>query len=154
MITAITPFPTPIPSRSNPAQWAENYETNFLDKLNPFITELNAFGVDLQALATAMTLNDTTTTSSSSNTIEIGDKTFAVDSGKSFQIGMTLIAAYNSENFIAGNVKSYSGTTLIITATVASFSISSGPYASWTISLSGPVAGVVVLSPSVALGVI
>ncbi len=76
-----------------------------------------------------------TTTSSTSESIGTGSKTFTVDSGLALATGQTVIVAYDSSNKMEGTVTSYSGTTLIVNIT--SIIGSGGPYTSWTISLSG-----------------
>lgn len=127
---AITPLPTP-PTRSDPA--------SFSARGDAFMSSLSKFQVEANALAAAMNLNSTTDTSSTSNTIGIGSKTFTVASGKSFQPGMYLVVADTaapSTNSMSGQVTSYTGTSLVLNV----LSISgSGTKTSWTISLTGPV---------------
>lgn len=95
------------------------------------------FGTQVNAAATAMNLNSVTDTSSTSNSIGTGAKTFTVSSGKSFLAGMYLVIADTaapSTNSMFCQVTSYSGTTLIVNC----ISISgSGTKTAWTISQSG-----------------
>jgi hypothetical protein len=76
-----------------------------------------------------------TTTSTTSESIGTGSKTFTVDSGLALSIGQVVIIAYDASNKMEGTVTSYSGTTLVVNVT--SITGSGGPYTSWAISLSG-----------------
>lgn len=92
-------------------------------------SESNA-ALSATAAAAAATTNDT---SSTSNTIaNTGDKTFTVSAGKSFVLGQYLRVANSSTAWMAGTVKSYSGTTLVVTM---EDSAGSGTFASWSISI-------------------
>lgn len=86
------------------------------------------------ATAAASTLTATSTTS---NTIGTGDFTFTTQASKNFIAGQPIIAASsaNGANYIHGYVKSYSGTTLMITETDLG---GSGTFSSWNIGVSGP----------------
>ncbi len=75
-----------------------------------------------------------TTTSSTSETIGTGSKTFTVESGLALSTGQTVIIAYDASNKMEGSVTSYSSTTLVVNVTS---STGSGTYADWDISLSG-----------------
>lgn len=68
-------------------------------------------------------------TSTTSNTIGKGEKTFTVSSGKGYVVDEPILL-YNSSNQIYGKVKSYSGTTLVVTITDYT---GSGTITSWTI---------------------
>lgn len=125
---AITNLPTP-PARSDTP-------TNFITKADAFIAALPLFVTESNAQAAALTLNSTNDTSSTSNIIGTGAKTFTVSSGKSFQPGMYLVIADTaapSTNSMFGQVTSYSGTSLIINILSVR---GSGTKASWTISQS------------------
>ncbi len=127
---AITELP-PAPSRADPANFSDEADA-LLGALDQFVTEANA-------QAAALTLNDTTDTSSSSVVIGTGAKTFTVTAAKSFQPGMWLViadAAAPSTNSMMGQITSYSGTTLIMNITVI---LGSGTKSSWIISQSAPV---------------
>jgi hypothetical protein len=76
-----------------------------------------------------------TTTSTTSESIGTGSKTFTVDSGLALSTGQTVIIAYDASNKMEGTVTSYSVTTLVVNVT--SVTGSGGPYTSWSISLSG-----------------
>lgn len=76
------------------------------------------------------------TTSSTSNTIGLGNKTFTVPSGLGFFPGQYLLVqdALSSLNYMVGRVVSYSGTSLVFNSTVVA---GSGTKTNWTIDLSG-----------------
>jgi hypothetical protein len=81
-------------------------------------------------------LLSTSTVSTSSITIDTAStKTFAVETNKGFLPGMFLVAANTgaSSNFIAGQVVSYSGSTLVMSNTSRG---GSGSFGAWTISQS------------------
>jgi len=67
--------------------------------------------------------------STTSNTIAKGEKTFTVSSGKAYTVGEPILL-YDSNNSLYGTVKSYSGTTLVVTVTDLT---GSGTVSSWTI---------------------
>jgi hypothetical protein len=99
-----------------------NYVEGFPDALEDFVTQAG----DLY--------NSTSTTS---NTIGTGSKTFAVDSGKPYQAGTPLRiadAAAPATNFLDVIVTSYSGTSLVVD--VFGFA-GSGTYTSWTVNIGG-----------------
>ncbi len=69
-------------------------------------------------------------TSSTSNSIATGSKTFTVGSGLGYLAGDMVTAEYSSGNYMTGTVTSYSSTTLILNITTI---VGSGTYASWKI---------------------
>jgi hypothetical protein len=73
------------------------------------------------------------TTSTSSVIVETGDKTFTVASGLAYSVGQPIIAI-STTNKLMGVVKTYSGTTLVMTVTSV---IGSGTQSSWNINISG-----------------
>jgi hypothetical protein len=92
----------------------------------------------MNAVAAAMNLNSTSDTSTTSNTISSGNKTFTVSSGKSFVGGMWLTFADTSlpsTNSIVGQVASYSSTTLVVDVP-ANGVFGSGTKTAWIISQS------------------
>jgi len=99
-----------------------NYVDGFPDALEDFVTQAGDI------------YNDT---SSTSETIGTGPKTFTVSSGKPYQEGTPLRiadAASPDENFLDCVVTSYSGTAL----TVNAFGFAgSGTFSSWTINIGG-----------------
>jgi hypothetical protein len=103
------------------------------------VPELNAWTVQVNALALALNLNSTNDTSASSNTLGVGAKTFTVSTGKSFQPGMYLVfadTAAPSTNSMLVQVTSYSGSTLVVNS--ISYS-GSGTKTAWVISQSAPI---------------
>lgn len=107
----------------------------FLAALPTLVTELNAMGT-LYNLAT-------TTSSSTSNAIGTGSKTFTVASGLGFSSGMSIVVSNTGTpiNSMYGQVVSYSGVTLVVS--VGSFT-GSGTFTAWSISLAIPNVGVLV----------
>lgn len=77
-----------------------------------------------------------TATSTTSNTIGTGDKTFSIAAGKQFQTGMymLIVDAGNSANWMFGQVSSYSGSSITVTVTVVG---GSGTSSSWQLFISG-----------------
>jgi len=125
--------PPTAPSRSNPSTFSTLADA-FLSWLSTtFVTELNA-------TIAAMNTNDTISASTSSVAIGTGSKSFTVDTGKSYQVGMSVKIAYDSSNWMHGEVTSYNSGTgaLVVNVTLVS---GSGTQASWTITLSGPSLG-------------
>ena len=119
------------PDTNNPSAFAAEADLAWT-QLKGVIPQINAFGRALRLVATS-------DTSTSTNTVDsIGDKTFIVSANKSFLPGQFLILADSSEptiNSVYGQVKSYSGTTLVVTAI---YSRGSGTKSAWTITLSAP----------------
>ena len=126
----ITPLPTP-PSRSAPTTFSTLADA-FLGALPTFVTEANA-------TAAAMNLNDTTATSVTSLAIGTGSKSLTVDTGKSYQPGMSVKIARTSSpsNWMHGDVTSYNSGTGALVVNVTTI-LGSGTYTDWTITLSGP----------------
>lgn len=77
-----------------------------------------------------------TASSTSSNDIGVGNKTFAVPAGKMFTPGVRVSAVNpgNSAQWMSGPVVSYSGTTLVVGVDATN---SSGTVATWNISVTG-----------------
>lgn len=77
-----------------------------------------------------------TGTSNSSLAIGAGNKTFVTQAGELYTPGIWMIAVSqaNTANYMAGQVTSYSGTTLVINVTIVG---GSGTFADWNLSLSG-----------------
>lgn len=87
---------------ANNQSWLDYFLT-LAPALNEFAGQLNTFS--------------TTASSTTSNTITtLGNKTFTVQAGKSFQVGMSVRASFDSDNYINAEVVSYSGTTLVVNA--------------------------------------
>jgi len=76
------------------------------------------------------------TTSTTSNTITNGAKTFTVASGLSYTPTQDITIVYDAANHMHGSVTSYSGTTLVVDI-VQHSQTSPGPYTQWTINVGG-----------------
>lgn len=120
---------------SNPLGLAGlGYKTVIPAAYNAMATLSTAMVAEANVAVSSTLLNSSVTTSSSSNTIGTGTKSFAVQTGKSFPIGMIARATDVSDtaNYVSGAVQSYdSGTgVLVIDATATG---GSGTIASWSI---------------------
>ena len=108
---------------------AETAETN------AETAETNAEAAQAAAEAAAILAASTlTSTSSSSNSIGTGNKTFTTQANKQYQTGQFIEAVdqANNVNFMWGQVVSYSGTTIVIDSQVTG---GSGTISSWYISV-------------------
>ncbi|CAB5224756.1 hypothetical protein UFOVP742_1, partial [uncultured Caudovirales phage] len=76
------------------------------------------------------------TTSTTSNTITNGTKTFTVASGLSYTATQDITIVFDNNNHMHGSVTSYSGTTLVVEI-VQHSQTSPGPYTQWTINVGG-----------------
>jgi hypothetical protein len=77
-------------------------------------------------------VQDTSSTSITSNSIGAGSKTFAVEAGKGYKVNMPVRASATTGNYMDGVVTAYSGTSL--TVNFAS-SNGTGTFTSWNIFL-------------------
>ena len=127
---AITALPT-APSRTTPATFSTQADA-FVAALGLFVTEANA-------LAAAMNLNDTTANSTTSVAIGTGAKTFTVDTGKSFEPGMSVKIASeaNPSKWMHGDVTTYNTVTGELVTNILQV-LSSGTYTDWIVTLSAP----------------
>lgn len=114
----------------NLTQSQPDFDTNtqaILDYIAEFAPQLNEWvGAYVQ---------DTSTGSSTSNTIGTGSKTFTVESDKGYKVNMPVRASATIGNYMDGIVTAYSGTSL--TVNFAS-SNGSGTFTSWQIFLTVP----------------
>ena len=78
------------------------------------------------------------TTSTSTNTIATGTKTFTVEANKQFSAGMPVLVSGVSDatNYMYGFVTSYSGTTLVVNVTATN---GTGSISNWNITMTGPI---------------
>ncbi|MBU1692303.1 MAG: hypothetical protein KJ958_05550 [Gammaproteobacteria bacterium] len=125
----ITPLSTPVPSRSAPPEVFIARMDTLLSELPLMVAQLNAFGASLNTLAT-------TSSSVTSLAVGTGSKALTVDTGKSYQVGMTVKIASTASptNWMLGEVVSYDTVTGALVATVSGTQ-GSGTMALWTISL-------------------
>jgi hypothetical protein len=77
----------------------------------------------------------TTTTSSSSVAIGTGAKSFTVQTGLGYVVGMTLRLAFDSTNYMTGDITSYNSGTGALVMNITAV-VGSGTRATWAISLS------------------
>jgi hypothetical protein len=131
---AVTPLPDPPLRSDEPAL--------FIEKANLFLGALPQFANELDAVTTAMNNNSTNSTSTTSNTIaSSGNKTFTVDTGKSYLPGQTVKAASTLDGTIwmQGEVIAYNPATGLLTITMNA-SQGSGTIADWTLSMATSIA--------------
>lgn len=136
-MTTITALPTP-PARTMTSEAFVTAADNFMGALPTFATQTNAVASEINTMAAAMSLNATTDTSATSNTIGTGAKTFTVTAGKSFVPGMWLTivdTAAPTTNGMFAQVASYSTTSLVVNVTGT---MGSGTKTAWTIAQSAP----------------
>jgi len=130
---AITPLPTPAPTRTDPATFSARADS-LVAALPTMVTEMNA-------TAEAMNLNDTSSTSTASLLISVASKSLTVAAAKSYLPGMSVKIARTSSpsNWMHGDVTSYNSTTGALVVNVTSI-LGSGTYTDWTVTFSAPVA--------------
>lgn len=122
---------------TTPPEITTRGRSGFSAQVAAFVTWLTGtFIGELDAVVAAFNFNSTTDTSTTSNAIATGAKTFTVSASKSFSGGMFLMIADTaapSTNWMFGQVTSYSGTTLVMNITSIG---GSGTKTAWTISQS------------------
>lgn len=118
------------PQTSNPS--------TFNAKADKLLTDLIDWTQQANDTANALNLNDSNGTSASSVLIGTGSKTFTANTGKSWQIGMTLKIASTAsgQNNMTGDVTAYNSGSGALSVNVTN-TAGSGTFASWTISQSG-----------------
>lgn len=125
--------PAVIPQRGdsqNPDEWIDAadawvaYEAQLASALNDWIN----------AIILVQSGLDFTATSTTSNSVGTGSKSWSIGTGKAYQIGMKVYAAQtsNTGNRMTGTVTGYSGGTITIDMTG---SVGSGTHTDWTIGL-------------------
>src|SRR5262245_2647564 len=109
--------------------------TNAQNSANAAATSAtNAANSATQAAQSALNMVGTSTTS---NDLTTGNKTFTTQSGKYFNVGSYVLVVDNANptvNYLHGKVTSYSGTTLGMTASAVG---GTGTKSDWTIYVSG-----------------
>ncbi len=127
----ITALP-PAPSRSDPPATFVAKADAFIAALPNLVAELTAFGAALNNLST----NGSSTTSL---TIGTGSRSLIVETGKSYQLGMSVKIASTASptSWMHGDVTSYTSGTGVLVVNVTTTN-GSGTLAAWTVSLSAP----------------
>lgn len=133
---ALTPLATesdPLPTPTSPS--------TFNDDMDRFInTKLPLLAEEVDAVATAFTLNATNSTSITSISIGTGTKNYTVEVSKSYVKGMFVVAADSaapSTNYNYGQVLSYDSGTGALSIDVTN-AAGSGTKTSWVISQTSP----------------
>lgn len=120
-----------VPTGTSRINWIKYYDSNPANS-----QQVDQFGAFSHGLNTDIVSTTTWSTSSTtSNSISSGSKTFTVDAGLSITVGQGALAS-SGTNSMFGTVTSYSSTTLIIDVTST---IGSGTYADWIITNSSAV---------------
>lgn len=157
----ITVLPT-APSRSDAPSVFITRADAFVAALIPFVSETNSVATWISgqmptvesavgsanaaaasaasaaaSAASAVASPGTSATSTTNVLIGTGTKTFTVQTGKSFVVGMFMIAYNSSTNWMFGQVTAYNSGTGQLDINVSKTS-GSGTFASWTISLTSP----------------
>lgn len=125
----ISTAPEP-PNRNSPSDFSTKADALLAWLVTTFIAELNA-------TATAMNLNATTSTSATSLAIGTGSKSLTVETDKSYQVGQSIKVAFDSSNWMHGEVTSYNAGTGALVVNVSIIK-GSGTKTAWTVTLSGP----------------
>jgi hypothetical protein len=102
--------------------WLKYFDTNPLDSVGT----LGSHGLNLDIKASTWA-----TTSSTSNTIQLGQATFTVASSTLPTFVNQSVMVASGANFMVGTVVSYASTTLTINVTLA---IGAGTYTTWTVT--------------------
>lgn len=121
--------------------WPTTGDPEFDSKADAIGPALQTFITETNATAAAMSLNSTNDTSTTSNTLGEGSKSFTVSTDKSFQPGMYLVIADTaapSTNSMVVQVTSYNISTGDLVVSVISFA-GSGTKTAWIISLTANV---------------
>lgn len=99
-----------------------------------FVAALDTFGTEANALAQAMNFNATNSTSATSWTVaSSGSQAFAIETGKSYVIGMTVKVASTAsgQNWGLGDVTAASSGSVTVAFRASN---GSGTFSAWTIS--------------------
>ena len=133
-VMAITPLPDPPLRGQAPAVFIERAEAT--------MAALPVFAVEANAAALAMTANSTNSTSSDDHTLaSTGSKTFTVQIGKSYVVGMTVraAAAIDGTAWMQGDVTAYNAVTGSLSITMNAKQ-GTGSYSSWVLCQSSAAA--------------
>ncbi len=111
-------------------------QSDYIDELDQLVSDINTNAASKSYVDLAVAGGSLTASSVTSNTIGTGAKTFTIEAGRAYTVGMVLRISYTTTptNYMKGYITAYSGTTLSITVTDVN---GSGTYASWSIGLEG-----------------
>lgn len=124
------------PQRSDPDTFSSKADTLLGTDLPAFVTQANALAEEMNNNLNASALG-VTATSSSSVAIGTGAKSFTIETGRGYVVGMTLKAASTADpagDYMVGTVTAYNGGTGALTLEVER-AIGSGTLASWALSV-------------------
>lgn len=127
---AMTPPPSPVPSRSQTPEV-------FVPAMNALIEWLSTFVSEADAAVLAFNFNSTNTVSTTSLTIGVTTQNLTVETGKSFRPGQSIVCARTSDakKWMRGEILSYdSGTGALSFDARLTNSSMGGPFTDWTIS--------------------
>ena len=117
------------PDGVNRIEMLKYYDSNILDGTNFQQDQFGAFSHDLNV--DIVSSQSWTTSSTTSNTISQGTKTFTVSANLPTFTGQSVTVFNQGINQMFGTVVSYTGTTMVLDITTA---IGSGTYTQWTIT--------------------
>lgn len=128
----LTPLPTPPSRAAGEADFNAGMDA-YLTAFNNSALEYNASYVLIPDLANGMLYSGTSTTS---NTVGTGTRTFTIETGRNFQIGQPVRAAWATtpSNYMDGQVISYNPGTGVLVLNITSVG-GSGTRTPWVISL-------------------
>lgn len=123
------------PQRSDPDTFSAKADTLLGTDLPAFVTQANALAEELNENLNASALG-VTATSSSSVAIGTGAKSFTIETGKGFVVGMTLKVASTADpaDYMVGVVTAHNSGTGALTLDVEK-TAGSGTLASWAVSV-------------------
>lgn len=118
--------PLDVPLRNDPQPTFSGKFERFMLGLQQMVFDLNAAGS-----AYALSINTTSTTS---ETIGTGNKTFTVQAGLGHVVGMPVRYAFDDTNYMDGVIVSYDSGTGVEVVNFTAI-VGSGTHASWSVSL-------------------
>ncbi len=118
-------------------------QLTYIAELNSLVTDINTNAASIDYVDDTVAGGMLTGSSTTSNSVGTGAKTFTVEAGRAWVVGAVLRISntVTPTNYMVGYITSYSGTTLDITITSTG---GSGTFASWALGLEGAVSTTVV----------
>jgi hypothetical protein len=133
----IDSLPTP-PTPADPVATFDARAFAFLAALTTFQVQANALALEVEAnadttaaLILGLALPNYTGTSTTTNAIGTGPKSFVTQSGKSWVVGQSVVAS-NGSTYMKGAVTAYTGSALDINIDTV---FGSGSFSSWQLAL-------------------